>query len=79
MDSARILTYRFLSLPFHVRVEIANKLRLLEEADSKLEDIQLFSRIFSRAGDRRLLASLWEAVEDATGVELGSGNPFEGK
>jgi hypothetical protein len=49
MDPARTLTCRFLSLPHIVRLDIAQRMKLLREEDEGLFDAQLFERILGRA------------------------------
>lgn len=63
MDPARTLTYRFLSLPHIVRLEIAQEMKLLRGEDEGLFDAQLFERILARASDQNRLAELWDLVE----------------
>lgn len=75
MDKARRLAYRFLTLPYHKQMEVAQKLALISDEDRGVSDDILFSRFFQRARDRGLLRELW------TNVELGhnapeSPNPF---
>ncbi|WP_434301400.1 metallophosphoesterase [Corallococcus exiguus] len=62
-DSARLLTFRFLTLPSLVRYEIALKLGLLREEDDALPRESLFLEVFKRAVDARLLAKLWTETE----------------
>jgi hypothetical protein len=78
VNPARRLTYRFMSLPYQVRVEVAQKLELIENEDSDLKDAQRYEAYFRRAKERKLLATLWETVERAHGAELDD-NPFAGQ
>lgn len=75
MDPDRRLTYRFLTLPFHVRVELANTLGLLQDDDKAASDRVLFQRIFKRAAERGLLAQLWSEVEQRHGAPADP-NPY---
>lgn len=59
---SRKFVYRFLSLPHHVRVGIAQMLGLLTYDDEGLQDQELFKLMFRRAQDRGLLGPLWDAV-----------------
>jgi hypothetical protein len=67
MDAARTLTYRFLSLSHVARIEVAQKLALLDDSDEGLMDFDLFGRIFERAMRQQKLESLWELVEAVHG------------
>ena len=80
MDNARRLVYRFLTLPYHERIAIAQKLQLLEDEDKGVPDAELFQRFFQRAKERVLLGKLWNEVEAAHHVEANrSENPFAGR
>jgi hypothetical protein len=76
MDPDRRLTYRFLTLPFHVRVELANVMDLLQDEDKGVPDRVLFQRLFKRAAERGLLARLWTEVESRHAVPAGEPNPY---
>ena len=78
VNPARRLTYRFMRLPYQMRIDIAQKLQLIENEDSDLKDPQRYEAYFRRAKDRRILANLWEAIERAHGDEPGD-NPFLGQ
>ncbi len=78
VNPARRLTYRFMSLPYQVRIEVAQGLRLIENEDSDLKDPQRYEAYFRRAKERKLLGRLWEEVERAHGVEP-LDNPFAGQ
>ncbi len=80
MDNARRLVYRFLTLPYHERIAIAQKLQLLEDEDKGIPDAELFQRFFQRAKEGVLLEKLWNEVEAAHHVEDNrSENPFAGR
>jgi predicted phosphodiesterase len=76
MDSARTLTYRFLSLAHLVRLEIAQALRLMREEDEGISDAELWERILSRATEESRLAELWDLVESKYEDKLP--NPYKG-
>ena len=78
VNPARKLTYRFMSLPYQVRIDVAQKLGLIENEDSDLKDAQRYEAYFRRAKERGILARLWEAVEQAHGAGTAD-NPFAGK
>lgn len=75
MRAARRMTYRFFTLPYHVRLAIAQRLDLLEDDDKGVEDHELFKRFFQRAKQKEILAKLWEEVESKH-TDPSSENPF---
>jgi predicted MPP superfamily phosphohydrolase len=79
MDAARTLTYRFLSLSHVTRLEIAQKLQLLDNSDEGLMDFELFGRIFKRAVEKKQLEKLWEMVEEAHNDGQNPSNPYVGQ
>lgn len=79
VNPARKLTYRFMSLPYQVRLEVAQSLSLIEDEDSDLQEAQRYETYFRRANERGLLEKLWETVERAHGSEPQSENPFVGR
>jgi predicted phosphodiesterase len=76
MDPARRLTYRFLSLPYHIRLEVAQELGLLLDEDKDTSDPELFKRFFRRASEKGVLRQLWAAVERKHGPGDALPNPF---
>jgi len=79
MDASRRLTYRFLLLPYHQQIKIAQDLGLLVDEDKGLADAELFARYFERAHDRNRLEQLWNSVEATHGVADAAPNPFAGR
>lgn len=79
MDPNRRLTYLFLSLPFHLRLEVAQKLGLFLPEDRDLSDSDLFARIFRRAAEKTRLGELWLEVEKRSGTPMQPTNPFAGR
>jgi len=80
MNVARRLTYRYLSLPYPVRIKIAQELALLHEDDKGISDVELLGRFFRRAEETRQMGSLWAKVEAAYGdAQAGESNPFAGR
>jgi hypothetical protein len=77
MDPARRLTYRFLTLPYHERMAVANALKLLGDDDKGLPDRVLFERLLQRAAQRGLRAQLWAEVEQRHGAPP-EPNPYVG-
>jgi len=76
MDPTRRLAYRFLTLPYSKKVEVALKLGLLKDEDRGAEDSDLYRRFFHRAKTDNLLADLWKAVESQYADGQPDANPF---
>jgi hypothetical protein len=79
LDPIRVLTYRFLDLAHVVRIDIARELSLLRDEDEGLEDYKLFSRVLTRAAQEKLLAQLWDKIEERHGDKKYTSNPFRGQ
>jgi hypothetical protein len=78
VNPARKLIYRFLSLPYLVRLEIARNLDLIREEDAKLAERDLYPLYFARARENRKLEMLWNEVEKRHGSKEPE-NPFAGQ
>ncbi len=78
MNPARTLTYRFLRLPYHIRLRIASELELLEDEDKDRDDSELFQGFFRRASETKKLEILWRKVVEATEGVPEEPNPFMG-
>lgn len=76
MWGSRRLVHRFLSLTFPQRMEVANQLKLLEPADSHVDDTELFKRLLRRATERSQLRAFFEAVEIMHTGKPPAENPF---
>ena len=76
MNPLRKLDYRFNSLAYHIRLEIADKLNLIKDEDEGISDIERFKRIFKRVGERDLFVRLWDEVEQKHTVKSEIDNPF---
>ncbi|PSH02619.1 MAG: hypothetical protein CXZ00_16515 [Acidobacteria bacterium] len=63
MWSARKLTYKFLSLPHHLQLAIAQELDLVRDEDEGARDNELYRRYFIRAQQENKLDNLKCAVE----------------
>lgn len=72
----RKLTYRFLSLPHHIKLKIAQELNLIRDEDQGLRDAELYKRYFERAAEKGILAELWKKVQKEYGDSEGE-NPYE--
>ncbi len=79
MDPSRRLTYRFLTLPHHKRIEVAQALGLIADDDGGLPDRELLARFLARATERRRLADLWSEVERRHTDPVLDPNPFAGR
>jgi len=79
VNPARRLTYQFMCLPYHVRLEVAQKLSLIQDEDGDIEERQRNEVYFRRAKERRLLERLWEEVERKHGERPSGENPFVGR
>jgi len=77
MRSARKLTYRFLSLPHHRQLAIAQQLGLVRDEDEGARDNELYRRYFSRAQEEHKLEEFWNAVEKVS-AELETGHDSTG-
>jgi predicted MPP superfamily phosphohydrolase len=65
VDFARRVTYRFFSLPYHLRMKIAVTLGLLRDEDKGLPDTDLFKQILLRAKENDKLKELSAKIEEA--------------
>ena len=63
LDPARRLVYRFLSLPYHAQVSIANVLGIWRDEEKDLHSVEVFRRCFVRAKQQGLLEKLSGEVE----------------
>ncbi len=63
MNPLRQLTYRFLSLPYDVRLKVAQELSLIQDDDDGLHGNELFKRFFQRAKEKQLIEKLKEIVD----------------
>jgi hypothetical protein len=77
MRPGRRLTYRFLTLPHHSRMKIAQQLNLVQPDDEGLRDAELYPRYFSRAAEDGHLYELWNLINAESETE--EENPFPRK
>ena len=75
MTPLRRLAYRYLSLPYLVRIKVAQDLGLLAADDQVADEIAWQRLVIERAKDRGLLSALWVASSEAHG-ESAEPNPF---
>lgn len=74
-DPKRKLAFMFLGLPYHVKLNIAVKLSLIDDSDRDLEEIRKAQKYFERATERDLLGKLWDEVVQVLNSPLP--NPFK--
>jgi hypothetical protein len=75
-SAPRRLAYRFMVLPYHEQIEIAQNLKLIEDEDKGVPETELFRRFFRRAADRGQLPDLWREVEKKHPDGRPNVNPF---
>jgi hypothetical protein len=79
IDHSRILTYAFLTLPYHVRITIVRDLGLVK-GKAPLSQEDFFAKCFSKARTDKKLPELWDAVykesPDDQRRKMGVENPF---
>ncbi|MBE9583655.1 hypothetical protein IM792_04280 [Mucilaginibacter sp. JRF] len=73
-DPKRRLAYLFLGLPYHTKVIIAAKLKLIDDSDRNLPESQKTQLYFKRATEQGILSTLWDEVSAVS--DVGSKNPF---
>jgi hypothetical protein len=78
VDPGRRLVYRFLSLPYHVQIRIAQELNLLRDNDTDISPNGICRLVCKRAREGALLEELWNAVESSHGAADTRDNPFIG-
>jgi predicted MPP superfamily phosphohydrolase len=76
MDPERELAFKFLTLPYHEIMAVAQELDLLEDDDDGLLDFQLYEEMFKRASSSGKLKDLWCAVLEKHGEDCKT-NPFD--
>lgn len=79
-DNPRILTYAFLTLPYHVRINIVRDLGLVK-GKAPLSQEDFFAKCFRKAKADKKLAELWDAVykesKDDQKNKMGIFNPYK--
>jgi predicted phosphodiesterase len=74
-NNVKILAYRFMSLPYHVRLQIATNLKLQEDSDEDISDLEKTKAYFKRARERNIFKNLWLQINEQKGEKLQ--NPFD--
>src|SRR5205085_1555008 len=77
MNARQRLTYRFFSLSYLARLDVARELSLLQDEDAGITSEELGRRVFQRAREQRKLGQLWVAVEQRY-QDPAQNNPFAG-
>lgn len=75
----KVLTYRFFGLSFTVRLQIAQELGLIEDADEQLTERERWQAVFERARAKRRLNDMWQSVRQRSGAMDMVGDPFTGQ
>ncbi len=65
-DAMRQTIYRYMELPYHTRVAIAQKLEVLEKGDEQLADIEKFKRVIKRVCERGIRCEFRIAIDRET-------------
>ncbi len=54
-ESNRELVYRFMNLPFSLRLEVLKNIGVFQETEMKIPEIEMFKNAFGRIKDKNLL------------------------
>jgi len=73
-DPMRALAFRFLALPYHIKVRIAANLNLIQESDRDLSDGERNIAYFERVRTAGKSKDLWDQINAETGES--DPNPF---
>lgn len=76
MTPERWMTYQFLLLPYHVRMRIIMRLRLVDGDDLKRPDVELFTLAFRRVRTKKLHEQFWNAIANEYGLLGKMANPY---
>lgn len=60
----RRLTFRFLSLPYRTKIDIVQKLDLLQDDDKNMAETEKFRQFYLRATEKKILGKFWDEVEN---------------
>lgn len=76
-DYARILSYNFLTLPYHVRIRIVRELGLVA-GKTPMNAMDFFAKCFRKAKTDKKLEYLWDETfkETANAQQLMGDNPY---
>lgn len=75
----RKLAYMYLSLPYHMQVEIATNLDLIEDTDKGLSDSEKIQNYFSRAFEQEKQAEMWDLIKKMKPEIVTDINPYKEK
>lgn len=73
----RKLAYMYLSLPYHMQLEIATNLDLIEDTDKGLNDSEKIQNYFSRAFNREKQAEMWDLIKKMKPEIVTEINPYK--
>lgn len=76
-DRLRKITYMFLGLPYHKKVEVASVLQLIEDSDSGLSELKKSELYITRAISQDKLAVLWDKIVEMHPEKNNEPNPFK--
>jgi len=76
-DPKRKLAYLFFDLPYHIRIEIACKLGLVDDSDENLNSIQKSQNYFTKAIELKKLEELWDLIASSNNEIRDVINPFK--
>jgi len=77
MNPERRLTFRYFDLPYSRRMEIVQRLGLIEDEDESLREDERNKLYFQRAKAKGMLDSFWEEVESQHADGKPDENPFK--
>jgi calcineurin-like phosphoesterase family protein len=75
-DKLRKITYMFLGLPYHKKVDVANTLQLIEDSDAGLSELKKSELYITRAISQDKLAGLWDKIIEVQSEKNTEPNPF---
>lgn len=76
-DPFRSLTYLFMSLQYHKKIQIAAALKLIEDTDKGLSEISKSQAYIDRAKERGCLSQMWDMSEELANEKPEIKNPYK--
>jgi hypothetical protein len=58
MKYTRLIVYKFLKLPYNLRLKVVQELKLVKNKDKGLYGMELFKRCFKRAKEQKIIEKL---------------------
>lgn len=77
MTPTRSLAYRFIMLPYHVKIQVQESMGLLQKEDAELSESDRTNAFFKRVREAGLHYELWEEINKNRKEEMP--NPFPPK